>query len=75
MVPLHYRQLYINRPDPIDFLPATVDTTGRLYDDFIRLLFLHTHLECSTLTNETPEESDQFRFIRSRHPPKDHYQA
>ncbi len=35
---LHYHQLYINRPDPISFLPAEVDTTGRLYDDFSRLL-------------------------------------
>ncbi len=34
-----YHQLYINRPDPIAFLPAAVDTTGRLYDDFSRLLF------------------------------------
>jgi hypothetical protein len=34
---LHYRQLYINRPDPIPFLPTAVDTTGRLYDDFSRL--------------------------------------
>jgi hypothetical protein len=42
---LHYRQLYINRPDPIAFLPVVVDTTGRLYDDFSRLLFLHTHRE------------------------------
>jgi hypothetical protein len=42
---LHYRQLYINRPDPIDFLPITVDTTGRVYDDFGRLLFLHAHRE------------------------------
>ena len=33
---LHYHQVYINRPDPITFLPATVDTTGRLYDDFSR---------------------------------------
>ncbi len=60
---LHYRQLYINRPDPIVFLPAVVDTTGRLYDDFSRLLFLHTHREDSTLTNEIPEESDKFRFL------------
>ncbi len=30
----HYHQLYLNRPDPIAFLPAAVDTTGRLYDDF-----------------------------------------
>ncbi len=49
---LHYRQLYINRPDPIAFFPTAVDTTGRLYDDFSRLLFLHTHREVSVLTNE-----------------------
>ncbi len=41
----HYRQLYLNRPDPIAFLPVVVDTTGRLYDDFNRLLFLHAHRE------------------------------
>ncbi len=62
---LHYRQLYINRPDPIAFLPATADTTGRVYDDFSRLLFLHTHREASALANETPEESGQFRFLRA----------
>jgi hypothetical protein len=61
---LHYHQLYINRPDPIVFLPAVVDTTGRLYDDFSRLLFLHDHRETSALTNEIPEESDQFRVLR-----------
>ncbi len=57
---LHYRQLYINRPDPISFLPVVVDTTGRLYDDFSRLLFLHAHREGSALSNEIPEESGQF---------------
>ncbi len=61
----HYRQLYINRPDPIVFLPAAVDTTGRLYDDFSRLLFLDTHRETSALTNEKPEESGQFLFLRT----------
>ncbi len=61
---LHYRQLYINRPDPIVFLPDTVHNTGRLHDDFSRLLFLHAHREASTLTNEIPEESVQFRFLR-----------
>jgi hypothetical protein len=61
---LHYHQLYINRPDPIVFLSDEVDTTGRLYDDFSRLLFLHTHREPSDLVNEIPEESDQFRFLR-----------
>jgi hypothetical protein len=62
---LHYRQLYINRPDPIAFLPVAVDTTGQLYDDFSRSLFLHAHREVSTLTNEIPEESDQFHFLRA----------
>ncbi len=61
---LHYRQLCINRKDPIAFFPAAVDTTGRLYDDFSHLLFLHTHRDSSVLTNEIPEESDQFRFLR-----------
>jgi hypothetical protein len=60
----HYRQLYLNRPDPIVFLPDVVDTTGRLYDDFSRLLFLHAHREASALSNEIPEESCQFRFLR-----------
>ncbi len=60
---LHYRQLYLNRPDPIDFLPAEADTTGRVYDDFSRLLFLNVHRESSTLANEIPEESGQFRFL------------
>jgi hypothetical protein len=46
---LHYRQLYINRPDPISFLPVEADVTGRVYDDFSRLLFLHAHREASAL--------------------------
>ncbi len=61
---LHCHQLYINRPDPIVFLPVAVDTTGRIYDDFSRLLFLYDNREESTLTNEILEESDQFRFLR-----------
>jgi hypothetical protein len=32
----HYRQLYINRPEPIAFIPVPVDTTGRIYEDFPR---------------------------------------
>ena len=55
----------MNRPDPIVFIPLTVDTTGRMYDEFIRLLFFHTHRETSALTNEYPEESDQFRFLHT----------
>jgi hypothetical protein len=64
---LHYRQLYLNRPDPITLLPDTADTTGRIYDDFSRLLFLHAHREASALANEIPEESGQFRFLREAH--------
>jgi hypothetical protein len=79
---LHYRQLYINRPDPIAFLPVAVDTTGRLYDDFSRLLFLHDHREVSELILVKSSDmrisipldlsSRSFmplsRFIRWRHP-------
>ena len=61
----HYRELYVNRPDPIAFIPEAVDTSVRIYDDFSRLLFLHTHREASALANEIPEESEQFRFIRA----------
>ncbi len=56
--------MYLNRPDPIHFLPTAADTTGRVYDDFSRLLFLHSYRETSTLSNEIPEESGQFRFLR-----------
>jgi hypothetical protein len=63
---LHYRKLYINCPDPTAFLPVTVDTTGRIYDDFSRLLFLHRpNREAWVLANEIPEESDEFRFLRA----------
>ncbi len=61
----HVHTTGTNRPDPIAFLPAVVDTTGRLYDDFSRLLFLRAHREASTLTNKIPEESGQFRFLRA----------
>jgi hypothetical protein len=46
-------------------MPVAVDTAGRIYDDFSRLLFLHSHRETSSLTNELPEESEQFRFLRA----------
>jgi hypothetical protein len=61
----HCRNLYLNHLDPIGFIPLAVDTTGRMHDEFIRLLFLHTHREASALANELPQESDQFRFFRS----------
>ena len=37
---LYYRQMYLNRPDPIVSMTVTVDTSDRIYDDFSRLLFL-----------------------------------
>ena len=59
---------YLNHPDPIAFvtafIPLAVDTTGRMYDEFIRLLFLYAHREASALANELTEESDQFLFLR-----------
>ncbi len=53
---IHYRQLYVDRPEPIAFMPVAVDTavdtSGRIYDDFSRLLFLHAHREASALSHE-----------------------
>jgi hypothetical protein len=43
----HYRNLYLNHSDPMVFIPSPVDTTGRMYDEFIRLLFLQAHRETS----------------------------
>ena len=61
----HYRQLYINRPEPRAFRPVAVDPAGRIYEDFSRLLFLYAHHEASALANEIPVESEQFRFLRA----------
>ncbi len=60
----HYLQFYRSRPDPTAFIPVTVDTSGRNYDDFSRLLFFNAHHETSVLTNELLEKSDQFHFLR-----------
>ena len=54
---IHYHQLYLDRPEPIAFMPVAVDTSGRIYDDFLRLLFLHDHRETSALANDILEES------------------
>ena len=47
---IHYGQLYIDHPNPIVFMSVVVDTSGRIYDDFLRLLFLQTHREASALS-------------------------
>ena len=62
---LHHRQLYLDRLDPISFIPVAVDTSDHIYDDFLRLLFLHTHREVSDLDNDIPEESGHFRFLHT----------
>ena len=54
----HYRQIYSDSPDPIVFLSITVSTSGRVYEDFARLCFLHGHRETSILTGGLPEESE-----------------
>jgi len=61
---IHYRQLYIDRPDPIVFMAVVVDTSVRIYDDCLRLLFLHAHREASALANDIPV-SGHFRFLRA----------
>ncbi len=61
---IHYCQLYIDRPDPIAFMSVAVDTSDRIYNDFLRLVFLYTHREASALVNDIPE-SGHFRFPRT----------
>ena len=63
---IHYHQLYIDRTEPIAFMPVAVDTSVRIYDDFLRLLFLHAQREASALANEIPEESVTFVFFALR---------
>jgi hypothetical protein len=60
---LHYRQLYLDHPEPMVFMPVAVDTSDHIYDDFLRLLFQNVHRETSTLSHEILEESGQFRFL------------
>jgi hypothetical protein len=54
----YYRQLYVDRSDPIVFLPVAVNTLGRAYDDFVRLFFLYENRESSILVGELPVSSE-----------------
>ena len=47
------------------FMPTAVSTSGRINEEFLRLLFLHANREASASAGELPEESAQFRFIRA----------
>ena len=62
---LHYRQLYIDHPELITFMSVEVDTSGHIYDDFSRLLFLEVHREVSALVSEIQEESGQFHCLHA----------
>ena len=42
-----------------------MNTSGRIYNDCLRLLFLDAHREASALAGELPEESDRLRFLRA----------
>ena len=59
----HHDQLYIDRPDPIAFMPVAVDTSGHIYDDFLRLLFLHAHRETSALADDIPRHAGGIRSL------------
>jgi hypothetical protein len=43
---------YTDMPNPIVFLPVSVSTSGRVYDDFTRLLILHVYREAIVLYPE-----------------------
>ncbi len=55
----HYRQIYTDRTDPIVFLSVVMSTSGRVYDDFSRLIFLHSRREASILAGELPTSTSQ----------------
>ena len=61
----HYRQLYVDNPDPIVFLSVVVITSSHVYDDCVRLLFLNVHREASILAGQLPEEFEycSHRFV------------
>jgi hypothetical protein len=55
----------VDRSDPIVFLPVDVNTSGRVYQDFTRLLFLHVHREVIILVGELPEGVGWLNFAES----------
>jgi hypothetical protein len=59
----HYRQIYVDRPDPIVFLPITVSTSGRVYEDFARMIFLHVHREASICPENYLRNLPRFTFV------------
>ena len=46
-------------------MTVTASTSGRINEEFLRLLFMHAHRDDSVWAGELPGESAQFRFIRA----------
>ena len=46
---MHHRCLYEDMSDPVVFMSVPVNTSGRLYNDFLCLFFFHVHRETSIL--------------------------
>ena len=59
----HYRQLYEDQTDPVIFLTVTMNTSGRVYDDFVCLIFWYAHRESSILVREFPRNLISFAFF------------
>ncbi len=45
-------------------MSVVASTSGRINEEFWRLLFFHVHRDTSALAGELTSESTQFRFIR-----------
>ena len=60
-----YLQKYAELPEPVVFMPEAATTSGRINEEFLRLLFLYSHRDANDLGGEFPEESSQLGFIRA----------
>jgi hypothetical protein len=58
----NYRQVYTYRSDPSVSLSVAVSTSVRIYDDLVRLFFLHAHRESSILARELPRNLSSLVF-------------
>jgi hypothetical protein len=58
----NYCQVYTYRSDPSVSLSVAVSTSVRIYDDLVRLFFLHAHRESSILARELPRNLSSFVF-------------
>ncbi len=58
---MDYLQNYAEEPEPDVFMSVAASTSGRINEEYLILLFLHTNRESGVLSGEVPEESTQFR--------------